>query len=204
MGFDLISIVRGIGNKTKLEQLRLKKVINSNEEEVIDTILKFTSNKGADYVLDAVGGDAGATLLKAVKYGGKFLQYGLMSGQQLPSSFFNEVQEKNVQFEFYHLRDWVYSKPDNYRQQVFKQMIDNFIKANIEMPMDSEYNIDQITEAVTRAESEGRNGKVLLNFEVNSSSPTCVLSQSSLRGVCKHDEAIRVNIGLAILISRAL
>ncbi|MFP3018392.1 MAG: zinc-dependent alcohol dehydrogenase family protein [Candidatus Tisiphia sp.] len=172
LGFDLISIVRSVENKVKLEQLGLKKVINSNEEDITKAIFKFTNNKGVDYALDAIGGDAGATLLKAVNPGGKFLQYGLMSGQQLPASFFTDAMEKNVQFEFYHLRDWVYSEPVNYRQQIFKQMIKSFVMADIKMPIDTEYNIDQIAEAVTMAESEGRNGKILLNFELNTSSDT--------------------------------
>ncbi|WP_375318867.1 zinc-dependent alcohol dehydrogenase family protein [Candidatus Tisiphia endosymbiont of Oplodontha viridula] len=164
LGFDLISIVRSAENKVKLEQLGLKKVINSNEEDLSNAVLKFTNNRGVDYALDAIGGDAGATLLKAVNLGGKFLQYGLMSGQQLPASFFTDATEKNVQFEFYHLRDWVYSKPVDYRQEIFKQMIEHFVRADIKLPIDTEYNIDQIAEAVTMAESEGRNGKILLNF----------------------------------------
>ncbi len=166
LGFDLISIVRSAENKVKLEQLGLKKVINSNEEDLSKAILKFT-NRGVDYALDAIGGNAGAALLKVVNPGGKFLQYGLMSGQQLPASFFTDTTEKNVQFEFYHLRNWVYGEPARYRQQIFKQMIENFVRADMKLPIDTEYNIDQIAEAVTMAESEGRNGKVLLNFDLN-------------------------------------
>lgn len=167
LGFDLISIVRSAENKDRLEQLGLKKVINSNEEDLSSAILKFTNNRGVDYALDAIGGNAGAALLKTVNPGGKFLQYGLMSGQQLPAPFFTDATEKNVQFEFYHLRDWVYGKPVSYRQQIFKQMIENFVRADIKLPIDTEYNIEQIAEAITMAESEGRNGKILLNFDLN-------------------------------------
>ncbi|WP_425363226.1 zinc-dependent alcohol dehydrogenase family protein [Candidatus Tisiphia endosymbiont of Hybos culiciformis] len=172
LSFDLISIVRSAENKVKLEQFGLKKVINSNEEDISEAILKFTNNRGVDYALDAIGGNAGAEMLKAINPGGKFLQYGLMSGQQLPASFFTDATEKNVQFEFYHLRDWVYGEPVNYRQEIFKQMIEHFIKADIKLPIDTEYNIDQIAKAVIMAESEGRNGKILLNFDLNTNGDT--------------------------------
>lgn len=162
LGFDLISIVRNSENKIKLEQLGIKKVINSSTEDVTLAVLKLTEGIGVDYALDAVGGEAGEELIKPIKYGGKFLQYGLMSGKQLTQSFFSVAQEKNIHFEFYHLREWVYSKPVDYRQEVFKQMIQNFIDAKIEMPIAAKYSLDQIAEAVTEAESEGRNGKILL------------------------------------------
>ncbi|MDR0774276.1 MAG: hypothetical protein LBE72_03070 [Rickettsia sp.] len=58
--------------------------------------------------------------------------------------------------------------------QAYKAVMYNLFgnPADIKMPIDTEYNIDQIAEAVTMAESEGRNGKILLNFELNTSSDT--------------------------------
>lgn len=96
-----------------------------------------------------------------------------MSGQSLPSSFFNDALSRNIKFEFFHLREWVYSQPSDYRQKVFNQMIQKVIGAEINIPVQAEYAIEDFAEAMNMAELANREGKILLNFDSSKDTLKC-------------------------------
>ncbi len=163
--FDLISIVRRPEAKRQLESLGLTKVIDSSNEDLIASINKLTNNQKVDYVLDAVGGDIATKMLEISKFRGKFIQYGLMSGLQLSNNFFKLVVDKEISFKYFHLREWIYNNDDNTRHKLLEKMIENFIKAEIKLPIHSAYDLDNYIEAIKAAESSKRNGKVIFNNE---------------------------------------
>ena len=124
LGSELISIVRRAEAKAALQLMGIKNIIDSSSEDLITSISKLTDDQGVDYALDAVSGDISMQMIQAVKPEGKFIQYGLMSGEQLADEFFNLGKSKAVIFKYFHLRDWVYNKNITNRQNVIEEMIE--------------------------------------------------------------------------------
>ncbi len=142
----------------------IKHIIDSSNKDLIASINKLTDDQGVDYALDAVSSDISMQMLQAVKPEGKFIQYGLMSGEQLADEFFNLAKSKAIIFKYFHLRDWLYNKNITNQQNVIEEMIENFITAGIKLPVHAVYGLNNILEAITAAESSGRAGKIPLDF----------------------------------------
>lgn len=164
LNFDLISIVRRDSCVKHLNSIGITKVIDSSKNDILTEVMNYTHGQGVDFALDAVGGQDGEVFANAVKPYGKIIQYGLMSGEQLSQNYFNVLSTKNVKFDFFHLREWVYNNEQPYRTAVFNEMIKNFIKAKMSLPKTTSYSMNNVTEAVTEAEKERKNCKILLSF----------------------------------------
>ncbi|MFV8799146.1 zinc-dependent alcohol dehydrogenase family protein [Yersinia sp. LJYL362] len=67
----------------------------------------FPLIKDADAVLDCVGGKTAIRLAGRVRNGGKFISYGLLSGDPIPASFWQ--YRPDIRFSYFHLRQWVHS-----------------------------------------------------------------------------------------------
>lgn len=61
----------------------------------------------ADAVLDCVGGKTAIRLAGMVRNGGKFISYGLLSGDPIPASFWQ--CRPDIRFSYFHLRQWVHT-----------------------------------------------------------------------------------------------
>ncbi|HGI5913659.1 TPA: hypothetical protein ACJTCA_003413 [Yersinia enterocolitica] len=58
-------------------------------------------------MLDCVGGKTAMKLAGMVRQGGKFISYGLLSGDPIPASFWQH--RPDIRFSYFHLRQWVHS-----------------------------------------------------------------------------------------------
>lgn len=159
---NIISIVRRAHCIESLKEAGAKFVINTSEVNLKNAISSYTQGVGVDFALDAIGGEDGAQLVDCVRDYGIMLHYGLLSGIPLPQSAYLKNKARNVRIENYFLRDWVYTEGISSRQSVFKEMMANMIKLNIDIPVEREYSISEISEAVAHAERPSRTGKILL------------------------------------------
>lgn len=166
--FNLISIVRREEAKIKLQELGVKYIINSSDEDLYLKVQEYIGHPQVDFALDAIGGKIGNDLASLVRPGGKILQYGLMSGQPLQSDFFYTVNLKSINFEFFHLREWVYNIEPSLRASVFQEMIEAFVTLRVQLPNSCKFMLEDINIALEKAEQNERDYKVILTFDCES------------------------------------
>ncbi|EPB9883788.1 TPA: zinc-dependent alcohol dehydrogenase family protein [Yersinia enterocolitica] len=107
LGLTVTAIVRHAGAENVVD--------NTEPDELL--ILPHTGNTtysnplppigDADAVLDCVGGKTAMKLAGMVRQGGKFISYGLLSGDPIPASFWQ--YRPDIRFSYFHLRQWVHT-----------------------------------------------------------------------------------------------
>jgi len=111
--------------------------------------------------IDAVAGETFPRLVDALSYGGTVVSYGALSmeGPVLSSIaiIFNDIRVRG-----FWLAQWFNVATPEEKQAAFGEIIQLVASGAIRANIDATFTLDQITEAVSYAAKEGRNGKVLL------------------------------------------
>ncbi|WP_258175137.1 zinc-dependent alcohol dehydrogenase family protein [Actinopolyspora mortivallis] len=81
-GIRCVCVVRGEERTEELIRLGARAVVDGGSEAVEDALREHTGG-GADAALDAVGGELGSSVLRCVRSGGRFVSYGMLSGEPL-------------------------------------------------------------------------------------------------------------------------
>ncbi len=130
-----------------------------DDEPVAEVVLDGTALPLLDAGLDAVGGASGTALAAAVKPGGPFLHYGLLSGEPLPSGLERQVR---AAVRLFWLRAWVHAAS---REQLCEAMAEVFgdIRSGLAgTTVEARYPLEEFRRALAHDASPHRSGKVLL------------------------------------------
>lgn len=162
VGIKTINVVRRSAQVDELKSIGADEVIVSvNGEGVADAVKEITGGNGAYAGIDAVGGDVFSAVGSSVRAGGTVLIYGAMSGLNATFSIIDPLFRK-VTLKGFWLADWFHSRP---REEVNKSAMEIF--ALLEKGVLSPYagdkvTLDNIADAIAKATSDARGGKVLL------------------------------------------
>lgn len=114
-----------------------------------------------DAVLDAVGGEAGNALFRAIRRGGAFIQYGALSGSQLDPALVTAGRE-DVAFSFLWLRNWVHSAAHAEIAAEFARSFAGIRAGHLASNVDTVFALSDLPTALTRQDDPARTGKLLL------------------------------------------
>ncbi len=171
LGFRTINFVRRIELAEELRALGADSVFADNDEGV-QSAKKIIGNGGLALAFNAVGGDSALRLMELLSPGGAHITYGAMSRRSLavPNKF---LIFKNLEIRGY----WLSREMENATPAGIKSMLDTLAglmrDGLLRMPVDSVYSIKDWRKAVARAQTEGRNGKVLLQLQDTGESSHC-------------------------------
>lgn len=162
LGLRVILVTRRALHSERLMALGAHAVIDTSAEVMHARVMALTQGNGAAAVLDAIGGAAGAELTRCVRSGGRFVYYGLLSGQPLALSH-AQIQARGLSVHGFWLKHWL----DRVSPVCFRSTFDSILPL-VEsgqvtfMPAAHSRDLEQIVEAVQLTQQPGRNGKVLL------------------------------------------
>ena len=110
-----------------------------------------------------MGGESALRLMSLLSTNGTHVTYGAMSKRPLkiPNSF---LIFKNLTIKGLWLSRWLNSEKKDKIEEVYHNLANKMLEGNMNQPVDSIYEIDQLVEAINRSMQEGRKGKVLINF----------------------------------------
>src|SRR3712207_6800272 len=81
-GFKTINVVRRRGQAEELKALGADEVICTDEEDIPERVREITGKEGLRKAIDAVGGETGADVVRALGRGGVMLVYGLLRSEE--------------------------------------------------------------------------------------------------------------------------
>ena len=118
---------------------------------------------GADIrlALDAVGGATFEHLVETLGYGAPIVSYGTLSGQA-PELNMRALIANDVRPRGFWLAKWYEAARPEEKQAAMAALVPLIASGQIKTKVDSRYPLEEIADAVTRAASSGRDGKVLL------------------------------------------
>ncbi|MBP2168354.1 NADPH2:quinone reductase [Erwinia toletana] len=154
---DVVAIVRSQQAAQSLDAASVM-IMASAEDRHAAQALKAAG--GVDAVLDCIGGNSALTLATALKPGGKFISYGLLSGQAIPNAFW--LQRPDIDFCYFHLRQWIHqaSQPQIAARldEVFALIRDGVATTRIA----AIFPLAEITEALHFYQQQRHTGKILI------------------------------------------
>ncbi|MBP2447922.1 zinc-dependent alcohol dehydrogenase family protein [Rhizobium leguminosarum] len=157
VGVEPVAIVRSEESRQRLRG-RLEAVIVDKEDR--DLTAGLAGRHGLDAVLDCVGGAHAGLLADALKPGGHFVHYGLLSGQSIPPSFW--LSHPEVAFSFFHLREWVHSEAMGDVQRAYAEVAAQIASKVIATEVREVFPLEKIRLALQSALPFRTGGKVLL------------------------------------------
>ena len=160
-GFKTINVVRRRAQADELKALGANEVICTDEEDVPERVREITGKAGVTKAIDAVGGETGAAVMRALGRGGVMLVYGLLSGQPMPIDGGRMIFASTTIRGFW-LGEWLRSAAPAQQQAVTAEMLRSMASHEIVPPVEAEYPLADVLLAVEHAERPGRSGKVLL------------------------------------------
>ena len=160
-GIKTIGTVRRNDLNDELKALGLTEVINTETDDMVARVREITGGKGAECVLDAVGGHTASEALKCLGKGGTMLIFGLLSLQD-PTINVGLMIFRELTIRGFWLTDWIRRVDPQTRQEVAQNVISLLTSGQIQLPVEASYNLDQIAEAVNHSERHGRWGKILI------------------------------------------
>ncbi|WP_049730818.1 zinc-dependent alcohol dehydrogenase family protein [Rhizobium ecuadorense] len=157
VGVEPVAIVRSEGSVARLSG-RLEAVIVDRADG--DLTAGLAGRHGLDAVLDCVGGTHAGLLAAALKSGGHFVHYGLLSGQSIQPSFW--ASHPDIVFSYFHLREWVHSEAMGDVQRAYCEVAAQIAQKVIATEVREVFPLERIGEALHSALPFRAGGKVLL------------------------------------------
>lgn len=160
-GFRTINVVRRREQAEELKTLGADETISTDEESITERVAKITNGRGVRAAIDAVGGKTGGEAARTLARGGVMLMYGLLSGEPLRvdagQMIFNETTVRG-----FWLSEWFRRTPPASAQATMTELLGLMASGKLVPPVEAEYDLTKVTDAVAHAERPGRSGKVLL------------------------------------------
>ncbi|WP_437609267.1 zinc-dependent alcohol dehydrogenase family protein [Erwinia sp. V71] len=124
-------------------------------------VQQLRTSGGVDAVLDCIGGQGALTLAQALKPGGAFISYGLLSGEAIPADFWRH--RPDIAFSYFHLRLWVHQAS---RAQIASKLDEVFalIRRGVaSTAIAAIFPLADISEALHFCQQQRPSGKVLIH-----------------------------------------
>lgn len=162
-GFKTLNVVRRAEAKDELLAQGGDAVISSSDGAIDEQVRSIVGAEGVRYALDPVGGETGSQMFRALGADGRMLVYGSLSNEPIQVMPRSLISGKRV-LEGFWLGHWMRGRSIPQSLALF-HAIGSLISAGVlRTRTGAHYTIDQISEAVSAAESVGRPGKVLLSL----------------------------------------
>jgi NADPH:quinone reductase-like Zn-dependent oxidoreductase len=160
-GFKTINVVRRREQVEELKTLGADEVICTADEDIVERVKEITGKAGLTKAIDAVGGQTGAAVVRALGRNGVVLVYGLLSMEPMPVDSGHMIFTTAAIHGFW-LSQWLRTAAPERLQSVTADLLRLMATNEIVPPVEAEYPLNDVLAAVEHSERPGRSGKVLL------------------------------------------
>ena len=130
--------------------------------DLADRVREATGAAEIPLGLDAVSGAATARIAACLRDEGTICTYGSMTGEA-PAVTVADVVFRGMTFTGFMLGRFMARRSAEEIRAIYAELGDEMLKGAIHAPVDSVYPIEDIREALIRAQTGGRHGKVLVS-----------------------------------------
>jgi trans-2-enoyl-CoA reductase len=162
LGLRSINLVRREECVEELKALGADEVVVESDD-MTDQLKELAGRQGVKLALNAVGGESALAVAKILSPGGHHVTYGAMSKKPvtLPNGL---LIFKQPHFHGFWLTRWVDSAPVEEVREEYRKLGQLVADGIIRIPVEKSFPLDQFQEAVTRAQEEKRQGKILFRM----------------------------------------
>lgn len=159
-GMNVILVVRPPVYSDELKSLGAKEVIDGSAEEISKRVLEITGGKGADTVLDCVGGKVGTELLKSAGPNGRVVVYGALSRDNVEfhSSLF---LYNSITVRGFSVRGYFGSMRAGQRSSMFASIAPILSREDFKLGISASYPLALYQAALKDYHNRGKRGKII-------------------------------------------
>jgi len=169
--FKTINVIRRREQESIIRNLGGEEVICTADEDLRSRLQELTAGKGVERAIDCVAGDLGAEIARNLAPAGTMLVYGALSShrQTDPAKFLMPLLAPRLIYSTATVRGWwlprwVPSQPLAEVRAATKDLLTMFSKGALTPPTSVRYSVKDFQEAVSFADGEAGQEKVLLDF----------------------------------------
>ncbi len=160
-GVKTINIVRRTELIDELAALGADLVVVAGPELAKRVRARTGNDANISLAIDAIGGSACLDLADSLSDGGIVVNYGFLSGDPCMLSPTHTIVH-SISLTGFWLVKYMQTTPRPEIEAMYQKMANYFIEGVLDVPIEAEYTLDQIADALSHAGREGRGGKVLL------------------------------------------
>jgi NADPH:quinone reductase len=162
-GIKTINVVRRRESVAELKELGADAVIVSTDGPIDEQVRDITGPQGVRYAVDPVVGETGTQMFNALHEEGRMLVYGSLTGKPVRvGEDPRYILAGRRVLEVFWLGYWLPRLEPEARHQLTDAIAGLIRDRVLETKPGRRYSLDEISAAVTQAESVGKEGKVLL------------------------------------------
>ncbi|HVK15795.1 MAG TPA: zinc-dependent alcohol dehydrogenase family protein [Fimbriiglobus sp.] len=161
-GFRTINVVRRREQIDELKKLGADHVLCDADGPLPEQVKQLVPG-GVRYAMDAVGGATGSQAVQCLAPSGRLVVYGTLSGEPI-SLDPRAVIGGNLKVEGFWLGHWAKSRSLPKKLRLIRQIRGLIQSGVLASNVAAIYPLDQVTEAVRKADTPAKGGKVLLTI----------------------------------------
>ena len=132
-------------------------------ESLRQQVFAVTDGKGADVILDSIGGAVFEASLRALAWCGRIVIVGYMSGD-IPSVKTNYIMIKNIAVSGLSAANYLYRTPE-WTARVQQELFDLYTQGKLEPHVMKTYPLEDYMEALAVIRNREVQGKVVMTFK---------------------------------------
>ncbi len=160
-GFRTLDIVRRREQAEALAADGSGAAIATDAEDLVERVKAIAGADGVRAAIDAVGGETGASVVRALAPGGMLLVYGRLAREPMPLDV-GPMIFGGLTVRGFWLTGWLRRTSAERREAIIAEVLGHMADGAIAPPVAATYDLADVAEAVRHAERTGRVGKVLL------------------------------------------
>jgi NADPH:quinone reductase-like Zn-dependent oxidoreductase len=161
-GFRTISLVRTEGQAGENQDLG-DVIINTSQQDLREEVKRVTGGRGVDFVLDCVGSKLAEQMIACVTDGGRMLLYGTLGGASM-ELYSRDLMMTNATIGGFYMPGWLAAQSPEKLGEVIAELGELSATGMFTVPIEAQYPMTEVVEAVRASQRPGRTGKFLLDF----------------------------------------
>jgi NADPH:quinone reductase-like Zn-dependent oxidoreductase len=169
--FKTINVIRRLEQESMIRNLGGDEVICTANEDLRSRLQELTAGKGVERAIDCVAGNLGAEIARNLAPAGTMFVYGALSShrQTDPAKFIMPLFAPRLIYSTATVRGWwlprwVPSQPLDEVRAATSGLLTMFWKGTLTLPASVRYSVNDFQKAVSHADGEAGQEKVLLDF----------------------------------------
>jgi trans-2-enoyl-CoA reductase len=162
-GIHTLSVVRSHEAATQVSDAGGEHVVIDGDD-LPAQLRRVLGGKELALVLDSVGGPVVTNLAHRLRYGGKVVSFGALSGQPTALDVRQDLIYRNVSHHGFWTLNWLRRAPRVEIDAAYQEIVALVTSGELTADIDSTFRLEQYADALSRAEHYRRHGKVLFVF----------------------------------------
>jgi NADPH:quinone reductase-like Zn-dependent oxidoreductase len=162
-GFRTLCVVRSDSNSDALRALGADAIVETNREDLIESVRDITSGQGVGYAIDCVGGELTADVVRCLGLGGRLLVYGTLADSPLTVPL-RDLMMPGAEIAGFLLPNWLAAQSPLRLLGVLRTVRRLMARGMFDTEVTETFELDQVGKAIAAATRPGRKGKVMLRI----------------------------------------